>query len=69
MFVYVAREIEVSSHGFTYEICEYPASRDLSGVSSKAPNWAARSELGRFPIHIKILTSIKMDLYHFINSQ
>ena len=39
----------------------------ILGVNEKATNWAVRSELGRFPIHIEIFISIIKYLYHLLN--
>ena len=39
----------------------------ILGVNAKTPNSGVRSELGRFPMHIPILSSILKYLYHLLS--
>ena len=39
----------------------------ILGVNMKATNWAVRSELGRFPIHVEVFSTVISYLYHMLN--
>ena len=37
------------------------------GVNMKTTNWAVRSELGRFPIHVEVFSSVLSYFYHLLS--